>query len=730
MNNDFRQLHLRGALGAVRTETFDGREHLVVPVVALMEGVIHAVNASTPERVPASTLAKAAHTWNGRPLVFGHPIRDGKQCSANDARVLEQYAFGTIFNARMQGTKLLMDAYVDPVRAEKIGGAKFLERLKDASDRCEVSVGAHVVTDTLAGTHLGKPYKASWLESTGDHLAFLPNGKGACSVEMGCGSNRAAMHLVTAEAIEVDTELRACIIKRVGSKWVLYTGDGSKVLGRHDTEAGAKAQESAIEISKHRAAEKDEHGYGSDAKPHSTPKNETEHAQNGHAGAPNPGIKNSVNWAAHEIGRQMAKDGKPAPKSVKQSRGYTMKVDGAIVPWPKDSPKGLSMKSIKERILALFDTPEQAASEEAAELIAYRSMRTLMDAVGDQWDAASSLIDDLIADEEESPTVTPAQEIAEEEVEDARLDAVRVHCYTMIAALQSVCNACSDQQIPDAPSVSDPRYGEAVAALARSSRRWHTNADKATVQAAHDASHDTHAHTVALGAQCNGMKLLNTQPEAATGTPELKAACSCEGENMTTEQRAAALKVITEIKDAKYTEEEVKALGHLSDKRVSELHALASMKPEDCVKFAKEAADAVMSGLNASKPAEVKTAELKAAEIKIAEQKTAEQKTPAQQEEEYLKTAPESIRVLVAKQKAQDASRKAELVTALKGGPLSEEQLKAKSTEELETLAAYAKVETVDYSGRGTPRSAQESDVYANPPDGYAEALKARKAVN
>ncbi len=42
------------------------------------------------------------------------------------------------------------------------------------------------------------------------------------------------------------------MIKRVGKKWVLYTRDGSKVLGKHDTRREALAQERAIEINKHR----------------------------------------------------------------------------------------------------------------------------------------------------------------------------------------------------------------------------------------------------------------------------------------------------------------------------------------------------------------------------------------------------------------------------------------------------------------------------------------------
>lgn len=40
------------------------------------------------------------------------------------------------------------------------------------------------------------------------------------------------------------------VIRKEGSKWVLYSKDGNRVLGRHDTKKEAEAQETAINISK------------------------------------------------------------------------------------------------------------------------------------------------------------------------------------------------------------------------------------------------------------------------------------------------------------------------------------------------------------------------------------------------------------------------------------------------------------------------------------------------
>ena len=76
------------------------------------------------------------------------------------------------------------------------------------------------------------------------------------------------------------------------------------------------------------------------------------------------------------------------------------------------------------------------------------------------------------------------------------------------------------------------------------------------------------------------------------------------------------------------------------------------------------------------------------------------------------------------------------LVAQLKDlGANTDEELKKKSTQELTTLAKYARLEVPDYSGRGLPQSrqAEESKNYA-PPSPYAAGLKAlqsgSKAIN
>jgi hypothetical protein len=203
-----RIFRLRQAAGELRTalhspgDPSEEREHLVVPVVALMEGVIFPVNAETPELVLAQELLKAPKSWNGEPACWDHPIIGTQRVSANEPRMLERYQVGRVFGARLKGKKLHVEAWLDTARAAEMGGlaAELLERI-EAGEQIEVSVGAFVDLEMREGVYEGERYSAIWHDIKPDHLALLPAGTtGACSNEMGCGAPRAAASLHTLSA--------------------------------------------------------------------------------------------------------------------------------------------------------------------------------------------------------------------------------------------------------------------------------------------------------------------------------------------------------------------------------------------------------------------------------------------------------------------------------------------------------------------------------------------------
>lgn len=190
-NNQRKSVAFRAHLetGDTRTETFQGREYLVVPVIALVEGVLQAMNAPTPELALASEFGKVPESWNGRPIVMNHPIIDNSPVSANSPSVLEEYQFGYMFNTVLEDSKLKTEAWLDVARVAELGGEveSTVARIQSGED-VEVSTGLFCATEPTKGRFNSREYKAIWRNVLPDHLAFLSEGVlGACSGEDGCG---------------------------------------------------------------------------------------------------------------------------------------------------------------------------------------------------------------------------------------------------------------------------------------------------------------------------------------------------------------------------------------------------------------------------------------------------------------------------------------------------------------------------------------------------------------
>jgi hypothetical protein len=178
---------------ALRSAQFDGKEYLVVPVVALVEGVLQGMNAPSPELALAAEFGKYPAGWNGRPVVMNHPVdKEGTPVSANDPTVLEDWSFGKIFNSTLDDKKLKVEAWIDVELAKSKGGEfqSTVDRI-NAGEMVEVSVGCFVSTYAAKGVYGGKAYKNVWTDVVPDHLALLSEGVlGACSNEAGCGAPR------------------------------------------------------------------------------------------------------------------------------------------------------------------------------------------------------------------------------------------------------------------------------------------------------------------------------------------------------------------------------------------------------------------------------------------------------------------------------------------------------------------------------------------------------------
>ena len=179
---------------AIRQETLHGRPHLVIPVIALLEGVFHASNMPFPELMPSGAMMETLESWNGRPVVVDHPSKEGFLISANSPDVHDQEVIGNVFNAvgKSRGSKLFLEAWIDLEKVKKLGDrfSKSVERLQ-AGEEVEVSTGFSARSFFLEGSFEGKSFERVISHIEPDHLALLSEGsKGAFSWESGAGAPR------------------------------------------------------------------------------------------------------------------------------------------------------------------------------------------------------------------------------------------------------------------------------------------------------------------------------------------------------------------------------------------------------------------------------------------------------------------------------------------------------------------------------------------------------------
>jgi hypothetical protein len=178
----------------IRTASLFSQDYTVIPCVALVEGVLWPGNATAPELALAEEFGRFPEGWNGRPVVYDHPRVEGIPVSASSPSVLEDNAFGQMFNTILDGTKLKTEIWINEARVAKLSpeAQAVVEDLKTNGSMVEVSTGLFMMAENVEGVFDGQEYSAIWRNVVPDHLAILPAGvRGACSVADGCGAPRA-----------------------------------------------------------------------------------------------------------------------------------------------------------------------------------------------------------------------------------------------------------------------------------------------------------------------------------------------------------------------------------------------------------------------------------------------------------------------------------------------------------------------------------------------------------
>ena len=174
----------------VERKRFKGQDHLVVPAVLIVEGVLNNMLYTAEE------LKKNPEAWNGVAIMNGHPTDDkGAFISANSPDVLVD-ALGIVFNARFDTKKsaLIADLWLNVAKLKE-HAPEVLQALEDKK-MTELSTGLIVEVDAQDGDFKGNSFESIARNHCPDHLALLPDDIGACSIEDGCGCPRINLKMV------------------------------------------------------------------------------------------------------------------------------------------------------------------------------------------------------------------------------------------------------------------------------------------------------------------------------------------------------------------------------------------------------------------------------------------------------------------------------------------------------------------------------------------------------
>lgn len=170
----------------VRSETVNGREFLVAPLTLIVPGVLH--GSKGPLYYPPHEIAKNVEAWNGMPLVVLHPTRNGAPISGRDPKVMAESEIGRVYNAKIgSGGKLQAEGWFDVESTNRADHTKsIIPRLRKGQP-VELSTGLFTQNQPKTGVFNGRSYTHVAMNYRPDHLAILPDRKGACSTEDGCG---------------------------------------------------------------------------------------------------------------------------------------------------------------------------------------------------------------------------------------------------------------------------------------------------------------------------------------------------------------------------------------------------------------------------------------------------------------------------------------------------------------------------------------------------------------
>jgi len=185
----------------VRSETLDGINYLVFPVIMMVEGV-H-VGSAGPTYYSANKLSEHPDAWNAKPIVVYHPNKNGVPVSACSKEILEKQSVGIILNAEFEANRLKAEAWINEKKADKVYPG--LLALLRSGGIMEVSIGHFTEDVEESGIWNNETYERRVTVIKPDHLALLPTEIGACSVQDGAGIPRINKDMRSNQEIDIQS---------------------------------------------------------------------------------------------------------------------------------------------------------------------------------------------------------------------------------------------------------------------------------------------------------------------------------------------------------------------------------------------------------------------------------------------------------------------------------------------------------------------------------------------
>ncbi len=160
-----------------------GRDFLVANLTMMVPGVI--VGSSGTVLYEIEDMRKTAHAWNGIPIVKNHPQIREHYVSGKDPDVFDATGLGAIANTRVTD-RLIAEGWFDVERTERVD-MRILNALR-FGQHLELSTGLNCDLEPRFGiANDGRQFTAVVRNYRPDHLAILPDSRGACSRDHGCG---------------------------------------------------------------------------------------------------------------------------------------------------------------------------------------------------------------------------------------------------------------------------------------------------------------------------------------------------------------------------------------------------------------------------------------------------------------------------------------------------------------------------------------------------------------